>query len=411
MLPEVDLMEYELRGDYPLSREEFHERMRMAEEHLFILGLGDAAEEVGRVNASLFLAKMHCIQEKLGYKPMGMIIGPPDFTFQTTPHKFRDVIPEGSKIIWGDGRYDLIPGEMEFDFCGLLAGAVENDISLRKILDRLYEMRDESYEIDGIEIQLRNFSPGSHFLNLYEVKNYEALSLPKRVAVLHTSSDEMRDPLMDFVQEKAEVIETPFGSSHVLQDSNDVREYEKQCRYASEFARKKRKLLFRELFGNGKVIANHNHYELLNRNEAVIGCNIVNKEGEVFVTTLIDTSPVFLIKGKNNLSPRIIEELGFDSKITEKWVYNRLVKANILCHGGGHKLIEIDGIEKVLLYPNGKKVIVPKYGTEIGTRVYVDMTNTPRTYRSQGILERVQSLELGEHYATLQFTHGIKVDF
>ena len=50
---------------------------------------------------------------------------------------------------------------MEFDFCGLLVGAVEDDVSLRKVLDRLYEMRNKSYEIDGIEIQLRNLSPGS----------------------------------------------------------------------------------------------------------------------------------------------------------------------------------------------------------------------------------------------------------
>ena len=72
--------------------------------------------------------------------------------------------------------------------------------------------------------------------------------------------------------------------------------------------------------------------------------------------------------------------------------------------------MKINGIERVLLYPNGEKIIVPRYGTEI-TRVYVDMANTPRSYRTQNILEKVQSLELGEHYATLQPTHGIKADF
>ena len=402
-------MEYELRGNYPLSKKEFDERMRKAEEHLFILGLGDAAEEVGRVNASLFLAKMYFIQEKLGYEPEGMVIGPPDFSFQTTSHKFRDVVPEGSKIIWGNGTYDFIPSEMEFDFCGLLVGTVEDDIDLRKILDKLYEMKDKGYEIDGIEIQSRNFSPGSHFLNLYEVENYEALDLPKRVAVLHTASDEMRDPIIELTSERADIIKTPFGPSRILRDS-DAREYEKRCIYASEFSKRKRKLLFEEIFGDGKVIANHDHYKLLNSNEAVIGCNIINEEGEVFVTTLIDTSPAYLIKGKKNLSRRIIKELGFDSKITEKWVYDRLLKANVLPHGGGHKLMKINGIERVLLYPNGEKVIVPRYGTEI-TRVYVDMANTPRSYRTQNILEKVQSLELGEHYATLQPTHGIKADF
>ena len=269
--------EYELRGNYPLSKKEFDERMRKAEEHLFILGLGDAAEEVGRVNASLFLAKMFFIQEKLGYEPEGMIIGPPDFSFQTTSHKFRDVVPEGSKIIWGNGTYDFIPSEIEFDFCGLLVGTVEDDIDLRKILDKLYEMKDKGYEIDGIEIQSRNFSPGSHFLNLYEVENYEALDLPKRVAVLHTASDEMRDPIIELTRERADIIKTPFGPSRILRDS-DTREYEKRCIYASEFSKRKRKLLFEEIFRDGKVIANHDHYKLLNNHKQLRVGLIFKKE-------------------------------------------------------------------------------------------------------------------------------------
>ena len=402
-------MEYELRRGYPLKREEFDERMKNAEKYLFSLGMNDPAEEVGRINAILYIAKIHYIQEKLGYKPQGMFIGAPDFTFQTTPHKFYGSVPEGGKIIWGDGSYDLILGEMEFDFCGMLVGAVKNDPDFEEILDTLYKMKEKNLEIDGRKIGLRNFSQGSHFLNLYEVENYEVLDLPKVVAVLHTSSDEMRNPLIKFVRERSEEMQTPFGKSCVLQGDN-AREYERRCKYASEFSRRKRKLLFEEIFGSSEIIANHNHYELTGLNEAIIGCNIISKEGEVFVITLSDSLSAYLVKGKMNISPEKIKEIVSSPREIERWAYENLIKANILTHGGGHKLNEIDSVAKVILYPDGK-VIISKCESKTGTSAYVDMKEISRSYRSEGILDRVRSLKLGDHYATLRFIHGIKVDF
>ncbi len=400
-------MEYELRGRYPLSREEFDKRMKNAEKYLFNLGMNDPAEEVGKINTTFFVAKMHYIQEKLGYEPRAMFIGAPDFTFQTSPHKFYESVPEGGKIIWGDGSYDLVPGEMEFDFCGMLVGAAKNDPDLEEILDILHEMREKGLKIDGKEIGLRNFSPGSHFLNLYEVENYETLDLPRIVAVLHTSSNEMRDSLINFVCERAEEMRTPFGKSYVLQDA-DAREYRERCGYASDFSRRKRKLLFVEIFG-GEVIANHNHYELIGPNEAIIGCNLIHEEGEIFVITLTDDFPACLVKGRMNLSPEKIKVVT-GSRAIDRWAYEKLRGANILPHGGGHKLGEVDSIAKVILYPDWK-VIVPKCGSKRGTRAYVNMATIAHDYRSEGILDRVQSLGLGDHYATLRFVYGIKVDF
>jgi len=401
-------MEYELRGRYPLKRKEFDERMRNAEKFLFSLGTNDSSEEVGRINAILYLAKMHYIQEKLGYKPRAMFIGAPDFTFQTSPHKFRKSIPEGGKLIWGDGSYDFVPGEMEIDLCGILVGAVKNGPNLEEILDSLHEMKEKNLEIDGRKIELRNFSPGSHFLNLYEIENHEVLDLPKVVAVLHTSSNEMRDSLINFVNERAEEMQTPFGKSYILQ-GDDALEYEKRCKYASDFSKRKRKLLFEGIFGGNEIIANHNHHELIGLNEAIIGCNLIGKDGEVFAITLNDSLPAYLVKGKINLSPEKIKEIASPRAI-EGWAYGKLRQANILPHGGGHKLNEIDSVVKVILYPDGK-VIIPRCESKTGTKAYVDMKEISHGYRSEDILDRVRSLKLGNHYATLRIICGIKVDF
>ncbi len=402
-------MEYQLREGYPLKREEFDERMENAEKYLFSLGVGDPAEEVGRINAILYIAKMHYIQEKLGYKPHGMVIGAPDFTFQTSPPKFHASVPEGSKIIWGDGSYDLIFGDMEFDFCGMLVGAVENDPGLDGTLDIIHEMGKKNFEIDGKKIDLKNFSPGSHFLNVYEVENYEVLDLPKVVAVLHTAADEVRDPLLKFVRKRAEEMQTPFGVSYILQ-GDDAREYGKRCKYASDFSRRKRKLLFEEIFGSGKIIANHTHYDLTGPNEAIIGCDLVGKAGEVFVLTLSNSLPAYLVKGKMNISPEKIKEIVPSSGAVEEWVHEELRSANILPHGGGHKLNEVDSVAKVILYSDGKVIILRGKHND-GTSAYMDMYHIPRGYRSEAILDRVQSLKLGDHYATLKFMYGIKADF
>ncbi len=402
-------MKYDIRGSHLLKRKELNEKIRNAEKYIFSLGINDSAEKIGRINATLYLAKMHYIQEKLGYKPRAMIIGGPDFTFQTAPHKFYASVPEGCKIIWGDGAYDLIFNDMESDFCGMLVGAVRNDLGLERLLDTLYRMKEKNIEIDGKKILLRNFSSGSHFLNLYEVENQEVLGLPEMVAVLHTSSDEMRDLLLNFTRERSEEIQTPLGKSYVLQ-GDDAREYARRCKYASDFSKRKRKLLFEEIFGSNEILTNQNHYELTGLNEAVIGCNNVTKEGEVFVLTLADGLSAYLVKGKMNISPKKIREIMSGPREIEEWVYDNLRKANILPHGGGHKLNKIDSVAKVILYPSGK-VIVTKSDSEPNTTAYVNMKEISRGYRSEPILDRVRSLKLGDPYATLRSIYGIKVDF
>jgi len=394
-------MKYELR-DFHLKRKEFDERMSFAGKYLFSLGLKDVAEEIGRENAKWFIANMHSIQEKLGYKKRAMVVGAPNFTFQTSSNKFRRGIPEGARFRWGDSTYDFVIADLEIDFCGMLVGVVEDDLSLERILNTLHEMREKNYEIDNIKIERSYFWPGGHFLKLYSVKNNKALDLPKNVAVLHTSSNEMRNRLRDFVRERAEEIETPFGTTRVLRGS-DAREYEKRCKYASDFSKRKRQLLFEEIF-DGETVANNNHYDLKGLNEAIIGCDVVD-EGEVSVISLTDKA--YLVKGKKNLSSEKIEEC-FGSRSIEEWSHNYLLNLNIVSHGGGHELPGVDRLEKIIFYPEGR-VFVLKCGSR--TEAYKDMWNIPRGYRVEGIVERVQSLGLANHYATLQLIYTIKVDF
>lgn len=104
-------MKYEFK-DLPLKREEFNKKMNFAEKHFFSLGLKDAAAEIGEENAKLFLVNSHSVQEKLGYAKRALVVGAPDFTFQTASYKFRRGIPEGARFTWGDNTYDFVPADL-----------------------------------------------------------------------------------------------------------------------------------------------------------------------------------------------------------------------------------------------------------------------------------------------------------
>ena len=147
---ESDLMKYELKR-FHLDKKEFEKKFNFAEKNFFSLGLKDVSEEIGKENAKWFIANIHSIQEKLGYKKQAMVVGTPSFTFQTSSAKFRKGIPEGAIFMWGDNTNDFILADLEFDFCGFLIGTVENNLDLEGILDSLYRIRKKKYEI------LKNF--------------------------------------------------------------------------------------------------------------------------------------------------------------------------------------------------------------------------------------------------------------
>ncbi len=182
-----------------------------------------------------------------------------------------------------------------------------------------------------------------------------------------------------------------------------MKKYEKYCKYASDFSKRKRQILFEEIF-DGEIIANHNHCDLKGPNEAIIGCDVVD-EGEISVISL--TNRAYLVKGKKNLSSEKIEEC-FGSRSIEEWAYKYLLNLNMVSHGGGHELPGVDRLEKIIFYPKGR-IFFFKCGSR--TEVYEDLWNFPRGYRVEGILERTQSLGLASHYATLQLNYTIKVDF
>lgn len=398
---------YELKKP-TLSHEEFIRRLSEAEKYFFSMGINDPAAQIGKINAVLFLAKLRFLQEKLGYQPRAMVIGAADFSFQTSSAKFRYSVPEGAKLIWGDGSYEFIPAETEYDFCGMLVGGLEAAPGIDEVLDNLYDLSGRSLEIDGVPVEtVEVFRPGNHFLNLYRVNDNYSMNLPGYISVLHSSANEFRKDLISFVDKRAERMSTPFGLSLVL-CGEDADQYYSLCQQASLFALNKRRLLFEKLFDRGTTIINHNHYEMVGKNQAIIGCNQVRKEGEIVALMTAYDQPAYLVEAKKNPCIENMEGI-FGNVDVDDWVYHELACSYLLPHGGGHQLLDGNGVEKVVIYPKGKVIISRSLNHCV--RADLDFESASRTYRSQDILDRIQDLCLANRIATLDPIYSIKVDF
>jgi hypothetical protein len=99
----------------------------------------------------------------------------------------------------------------------------------------------------------------------------------------------------------------------------------------------------------------------------------------------------------------------FGNVDVDDWVYHELACSYLLPHGGGHQLLDGNGVEKVVIYPKGKVIISRSLNHCV--RADLDFESASRTYRSQDIFDRIQDLGLANRIATLDPIYSIKVDF
>lgn len=68
-------------------------------------------------------------------------------------------------------------------------------------------------------------------------------------------------------------------------------------------------------------------------------------------------------------------------------VNEKLLNVNIASHGGGNKLFDVKGAQKIILYPE-VNVIIPRYKDKARIEAYADMETVFRSYRSEDVLKR-----------------------
>jgi hypothetical protein len=284
----------------------------------------------------------------------------------------------------------------------MLVGGLEEPPAIESLIKKLHEMETSTIEIDGVEV-VWDFYKSNHFIDVFRLKPVVRLDvdLPPYAFVIHGSAEECRaDNESGFgiyydkskqLREMAERVETPLGEFHILTGSN-AKKYFEQYQRAENFSKKKRKMAAELLFGEFTEISNETHQGLINMNEIALGCHYSHNAATLFPLTLRADLPAYLVKGKPNLSSESIELLGFEKRAKSLGVYDRLLNADIIPHGGGYVLPDILTVNKVIQV-DGKRYFEIEMQNDTGKKIISEVRELPYEYRGRKVVLR--TLEIG----------------
>jgi len=380
------------------------ESLRRAKKYYFSMGLGDGASYLCRENMKYGLAKIHIVQEKFGLDPNATFVSTPDETVTRNSTRWKAGFGYGGKLVWGSGSDKLIILDTKPSACGMLVGGLDELLEPEQFIEKRNSVRKDLY-IDDVKIDW-DLSRGNHFIDLYKVVNLALqLNLPEYAFIIHGSVPELRGETekglglyldkSKSLKDRSKVIETEFGSLHVLVDS-DAEEYLRFYRYAESFAKKKRKMVAEAIFGKFLEICDIPHQGLLNYNELLLGCqNVKDQNVAIFPIALRADLPAFLMKGIDNLDEEIIEVLGFSKRAEKLGVIDRLKNANVLPHGGGYTFSDFLSVKEIIEI-EGERYFILDMKTDFGNKICSDVRDMEFDYRGKSVVLRTVELHLGE---------------
>jgi hypothetical protein len=323
-------------------------------------------------------------------------------TITRNTNRWQSGFGYGGKVSWGPGDNDLIILNTKPNACGMLVGSLEELPDIESLIRKLHKLETDTIQIDGIEV-VWDFYKSNHFIDLFRVKPVAKLDqeLPPYAFIIHGSADEFRgDNKSGFgmyydkseqLRKMAKRIETPWGKFHIL-TGNSAKKYFERYQYFEDFSKKKRKKAAELLFGKFVEVSNETHQGLVNMNEIILGCHFLKNSATLFPLTLRADLPAYLVKGNHNLTSENIELLGFEKRAKNLNVYDRLLNANIIPHGGGYVLPDILTVNKVIEV-DGKRYFEVEMQNDRGKKIISEVRELPYEYRGRRVMLR--TLEIG----------------
>jgi len=396
-----------------MDKEEF---LNEAEKHIFSMGLGDSGSKLCKANMKYGLAKIHYWQESSGITPRATFISTPDMTVTRNVNRWRAGFGYGGKISWGKGDEEIIVLNTKPNACGMFVGGLERFPDEKRLLERVEVFQKKKSFVNKIKVKW-DFSKGNHFIEIFSVKPMVEVELPPYVFVIHGSASELREnspfawglyyDKSPALKKEADCVNTPFGPLCILEGKKAKRYFE-LYQFADAFAKQKRELVAKELFGDCQLISNETHQGLLNYNEILLGAHYINGKSKLYPLTLRADLPAYLLKGRKNLRPESIESLGFGKRARKLGVYQRLRQANLIPHGGGYTFPQLLSVEEVYEI-GGKRYFKADAANDRGKQIIFDVRDIPFIYRGREVALKLLELELGEIAAKLIPLYVIKV--
>jgi len=395
-----------------------HELLERGKQHVFSTGLPDSGTKLCKANMKYGLAKIHCVQEHLGLEPNAFFFGTPDMTITRNVNRWANGFGYGGKLCWGDGTQELIILDAKPNGCGMLVGGLDRLPPARDLIERIQKLKEERITIDGVEIHW-DFGKSNHFIDVFRVQPMtDDVDLPEFAFITHYAGDELRGDAQgtfglyyDYsprLMQMAEVLETPFGPCRYL-TGRAATEYLERFRYVEQFSKQRRLLAAERLFGDFQLLGNETHQGLLNYNELLLGCHPVTEDRNVLYPLVLRSDlPAYLIRGKPNLTPEQVEILGFRERAERLGVYESLLTANVVPHGGGYvfdHMLDVLQVHEI----HGTRYFEMDAYHDYGRKILQNVREIPYSYRGREVALRTFELELAEPVAKLTPVYVMKV--
>jgi hypothetical protein len=396
-----------------LTREQLLER---SAGHIFSSGLQDSANALCVTNMKYGLAKIHHAQFQLGMEPNATFVGAPDATVTRNVKRWQSGLGYGGKLAWGEGDQRVVFLDSMANACGMLVGGLDVLPTMDALVENINRVLSTEAIIDDVPIEW-DFAVSNHFIDLFRYKPVDSnAETPfKYVFIIHGSVPELKgdnDTKFGFglyrhrsaiLRDMAEEIETPFGKTWVVTDS-EASEYLQLNDFACELSQKKRLQAAQAIFGDISEICNPIHQGLRNMNEHLLGCQNTkdNSNRGCLPIALRADLPAYLVRGHPNFDEDTMEHLGFTKRAEKYDVTHRLLNANILPHGGGYKFSSILGIDRVIEASSGTRYYVTDMATgHESESVFSNPRELEFTYRGREVVRRALDLHMCEIVARL----------
>ncbi|MHA1680015.1 MAG: hypothetical protein ACTSUE_03340 [Promethearchaeota archaeon] len=406
-----------------IEKSEVQQALKRAKEHYFSTGLDDGTSSLCKANMVYGLAKIHYTQEHLGLDPSAFFISTPDETISRNTARWNSGYGYGGKLNWGSGKEKFIVLDVKPNYCGILAGGIDELPEPEHIISRIHDYFSEDLYLDGFKIE-SDFHKSNHFIDLFKVEPFQDKEIPKNfpefVFFIHGSCPELREendkgPGLYYDKSKtlndmSSSLKTPFGEIKYLLDS-DADDFLEYCKYADDFSKMKRRLVGKILFGNFKELANPTHQGLLGYNTIIIGSQNSLDEtapNRLFPLALRGDLPAYLFEGKENLREDVIESLGFYKRAERHDLLEKIKHSNVIPHGGGYKFDDVCSVLRVFTIDN-KRFFVCDMENDAGMKIVEDVAALEFSYRGKHVVKKTIELGLGEPVVKLSPKFVLKI--
>jgi hypothetical protein len=367
------------------------------------LAIDDSAARMAKTNLAYGLAKIHWVQEALGYPADALFIAAPDMTTTRYAKKWQWGQAIGGILNWGDGSLPLTFLDLQITTSTALVGGLNHEPDVTTVMARVDKLRRNRPTIMGVEVGW-DYDNGNHFINAYRVKALEQGDLPPYAFVIHGGDSEVKGPSilgtgLDYeksqvLRDHMKVIHTPLGPVRILLEQAACDYHTMYLRY-EEYSKQKCLAIGEALFGSFTIISNEAHHGFADPNTALLSCYHFQPGAEtLYPITLRSDLPTYLVRGIPNINPELLAQ-----QPLAETVKRRVQHANILPHGGGYTFPEVIDVADTLML-NGQRYFI-LHGTNGGKRVLAYPSTLPYAYRGLEVIDRVVSGKLGETVAEL----------